>query len=422
MDDQPFPWGSILPLSLTVMVAFGIMLYGFSVFLTDGAAGGEFTTGLLSLAFGGGVVAAGLLAFPVGRWADRRGVRGIFGMGALLGALGLFGFSVAAEPWQVLAAWWFFMGPAGAMTYYEPAFIAVDRWCTVSQRPRALAVLTFIGGLAGIVFIPGVERLVAAVEWRPAARLLGVLLLVVGGGTWLFALRDEPSALHGSHEVARFSLGALFRDRRFVVYTTGMVLSFIGAQAILSHRVARFEEAGFAVAAVAVWAAIASALSLPGRSIAPFVARRFRPAYVQATAVAFMALAVVLMVDGSKVWLMNGHFALFGLAFGAVLPLRAMVMGKWYSGGNFGRTMGAQWTITSILGAAGPAVVGVLHDTTGSYQVPMTVIVATMAVAAGLILTSGRLAGREAADSLERVHYPEAPQREQGDGTYSQHH
>ena len=82
MSRNPFPWKQIVPLSLTVMVAFGIMLYGFSVFLTDGAAGGEFTTGLLSVAYGGGLVAGGTLAYPIGRRADRTGVRGIFGLGA----------------------------------------------------------------------------------------------------------------------------------------------------------------------------------------------------------------------------------------------------------------------------------------------------------------------------------------------------
>lgn len=394
MSRKPFPWKQIVPLSLTVMVAFGIMLYGFSVFLTDGAAGGEFSTGLLSVAYGGGLVAGGTLAYPIGRRADRKGVRGIFGLGAVLGAAGLALFSFATEPWQVLLAWWGLIGPAGAMTYYEPAFVAVDRWCTEEQRAKALAVLTLIGGLAGIIFLPGIERLISLVGWRPAVRTLGLLLLLTGGATALFFLRREPSIERAASIHERYSLGTILRDRRFVLFTAAMVLSSVGAQAVLSHRVARFEEAGFAVAGVAVWAAVASALSLPGRSVAPFLAQRFRSTSVQATVMGLMAVASVLMIDGSSNWQLSGHFIVFGLSFGAVLPLRAMVMSRWYSGSGYGRTMGAQWAVASLIGATGPAVVGILHDSTGGYQVPIALVASLLVGAAALVVLSGRTPAR----------------------------
>jgi len=394
MSRKPFPWKQIVPLSLTVMVAFGIMLYGFSVFLTDGAAGGEFSTGLLSVAYGGGLVAGGTLAYPIGRRADRKGVRGIFGLGAVLGAAGLALFSFATEPWQVLLAWWGLIGPAGAMTYYEPAFVAVDRWCTEEQRAKALAVLTLIGGLAGIIFLPGIERLISLVGWRPAVRTLGLLLLLTGGATALFFLRREPSIERVASIHERYSLGTILRDRRFVLFTAAMVLSSVGAQAVLSHRVARFEEAGFAVAGVAVWAAVASALSLPGRSVAPFLAQRFRSTSVQATVMGLMAVASVLMIDGSSNWQLSGHFIVFGLSFGAVLPLRAMVMSRWYSGSGYGRTMGAQWAVASLIGATGPAVVGILHDSTGGYQVPIALVASLLVGAAALVVLSGRTPAR----------------------------
>ena len=390
MSLQPFPWKQILPLSLTVMVAFGIMLYGFSVFLTDGAAGGEFSTGLLSIAYGGGLVAGGALAYPIGRRADAVGVRSIFGLGAVLGAGGLTLFSFATEPWQVLLAWWGLIGPAGAMTFYEPAFVAVDRWCSQEQRAKALAVLTLIGGLAGIIFLPGIERLISLLGWRVAVRSLGALLLVTGGGTALFFLRREPQGRPAASLPAGFSLGSIVRDRRFALFTAGMVLSSVGAQAVLSHRVARFEEAGFAVAGVAVWAAVASALSLPGRSVAPFLAQRFRPTSVEAAAMGFMAIAAILMIDGSADWQLSGHFIMFGLSFGAVLPLRAMVMSRWFSGPGYGRTMGAQWAAASLAGAVGPAVVGVLHDSTGSYEFPVSLTALLFAGAVVLVVASGR--------------------------------
>jgi MFS family permease len=387
----PFPWKLILPLATTVMVAFGIMLYGFSVFLTDGAAGGEYTTGLLSVAYGGGLVSGGLLAYPIGRRADRYGVRAIVGGGTVLGSAGLILFSYATQPWQVVVAWWVLIGPAGAMTFYEPAFIAIDRWCTKEQRARALAVLTLIGGLAGVVFLPGIERLISLLEWRPAVRLLAAVLLLTGATTVLVFIRREPSApVVPDRRPEGFSAAAVVRDPRFVFFTLAMVFSSIGAQAVLSHRVARFEEAGFAVAGVAVWAAVASALSLPGRSVAPYLAQRYRSTAVQGSVMALMGLATFFMIDGSQQWNLSAHFVVFGLSFGAVLPLRAMVMAEWFTGASYGRTMGIQWTAASLTGALGPALIGLLHDATGDYRLPMVLTTALLAGSAVLAVVSGR--------------------------------
>jgi MFS family permease len=382
-------WRRLVPLSATVLVAFGVMLYGFSIYLTDDAAGGEFSTTVLSVAYGGAVLAGGVLAFPVGRYADRHGVRAIFGLGAVLGGGGLVAFAAAQEPWQVVAAWWLLLGPAGAMTYYEPAYIAVDQWFDAALRPRALAVLTFIGGLAGIVFIPGTERLVDWLGWRPAARWLGLLLFLTAAATAAFAL---PGKATRERVVARaaFSIRRLLQDRKFLMYTAAMALSFAAAQAVLSHRVALFEESGFDAATVALWAAAASALSLPGRAVAPFLAQRFGATRIQAVATLLLALSVALMVSGGTRWEMAGHFALFGLAFGAVLPLRAMAMAGWYSGPEYGRTMGVQWTFATVAGASGPALAGIFRDVAGGYAVPAVAVAVVFGLAAAFTEVSGR--------------------------------
>src|SRR4051812_20832650 len=96
----------ILALCLIVTVAYGALYYGFAVLITDDAAGGEFSRALLSTAYGGAVLTSGVAALPVGRLADRIGVRPIMTLGALLAAVGMLAFSLAAQAWQVLAVWW----------------------------------------------------------------------------------------------------------------------------------------------------------------------------------------------------------------------------------------------------------------------------------------------------------------------------
>jgi MFS family permease len=381
-----------MPLAATIMVGFGVILYGFSVYATDQAAGADFSTTVLSLAYGGSVFVGGLLALPVGRYADKHGVRAIVGAGAVLGALGLAAFSMSHESWQVVAAWWLLIGPAQAMIYYEPAYVAIVQWSSGPDRARTLATITLIGGLAGIVFIPLAARLVALLGWRPAVLALALLLVTVGGTTSLFALPRHRDDRDGAETKPGpgISIRGLFMDRRFVFYTFALTLVLMATQGIIAHRVARFEEVGFSLATVAMWAAIASALSLPGRWIAPMLADRFGATSVQASIALIVAFSVTLMVDGTSPWQMIGHFFLFGMAFGALLPLRAMVMGDWFSGPSYGRIMGTQWTIVVLVAATGPIFVGILRDTTGDYRASTVILTALYVGAAAAIALSGR--------------------------------
>jgi cyanate permease len=66
-------------------------------------------------------------------------------------------------------------------------------------------------------------------------------------------------------------------------------------------------------------------------------------------------------------------------------------MAEWYSGNAYGRTMGMQWAAASLSGAVGPALIGLLHDTTGGYQIPMTLTTTLLAGAALLAVSSGRV-------------------------------
>jgi MFS family permease len=125
--------------------------------------------------------------------------------------------------------------------------------------------------------------------------------------------------------------------------------------------------------------------------MAPRLAERFGATRVQAIIALIVASSVLLMVDGTTSWQMIGHFFLFGLAFGALFPLRAMVMGAWYSGPTYGRVMGTQWTGVVLIAATGPVLVGVLRDTMGSYALSFGVLTVFFLMAAAVILASGRV-------------------------------
>jgi MFS family permease len=376
-----------------VAVSFGSLFYAYSVLITDRAAGGRFSTTALSTAYAGFVLVGGSLAFVVGRTADKRGVRPLVLTGSILGAAGLVVISVASAPWHVVAASWLLLGPAGAMTFYEPAFVAVDQWFGADKRGPAISLLTLVGGLAGPIFLPLTGALVDAIEWRPTARVLALTLLVAGlvAAT---ALPPHDRDLPVDHNPPR--LRDLVGERRFVLFTLSIVLSFGALQAIFFHRIAVFEDAGFSVALAATWAGIASLLSFPGRFGAPLIRGRFGGLWLYSLFATGMAVAVAIMVLADATWMMVAHFVVFGLAFGGLLPLRAVVMGRWFSGSGYGSIMGAQWSLAAIAGAAGPWLVGVGRDATGSYDGPVLVVMAALVLSAVLAILARAAPGSTA--------------------------
>lgn len=390
-SDHDAPGGEWLPLvalSTAVAVSFGVLLYAVSVLITDEAAGSVFSTTVLSVGYGGALLVGGLLAPLVGRRADRVGVRSLVVVGVGLGAAGMLALSLATQPWQVLAVFWLLLGPSGSMTFYEPAFIAVEQWFGEARRARSLATLTVIGGLAGPVFLPLTSALLDEFGWRTTSRILALILVAVGvPAALLMARTDHRQVRRG--RLAHF--GHLVRDPRLVAYTGSVALMFLCVQAVLLHRVALFEEGGFAVATASTGAAVASVLSFPGRFTVPFMARAWNGLVIQVVALVALAVSTAVAIDGTQDWQLAAHFGLFGLAFGSMLPLRASIMGEWYAGPDYGQIMGSQWLVASLAGAFGPAAVGALRDASDGYAAPMSLVTAALLVAAALTMVSARL-------------------------------
>lgn len=375
----------IAALCLIVSVAYGALYYGFAVLITEPAAGGEFSRALLSAAYGGAVITGGAAAIPVGRLADRHGVRGLMATGAVLATAGLVLFSFAEAGWQVLAVWWVVLGPATALCFYEPAYVAIQQAFAPEHRARAIATLTLAAGLSGPVFTPATGALVDGIGWRDTTRVLAAATLLAAPVA-LAWVRTRPATAATRH---RLTL-APFREPRLLVFTVAAVLAYGAVEALIIHRVARFQELGFALGTVALWAGISGLLTLPGRFALPMLSRRVHATTLLAGVIGVIAIAVALMIGGASYAQMVASFGLSGLVLGAALPLRAIVMSEWTATEVFGAIMGVQAALIALGRAGIPALTGALHDLDDGYATAMLVLTVLLAVAAALVAASAR--------------------------------
>lgn len=376
----------VYSLGLSIGVSFGAILFGTSVMITSTAAGAEYSITLLSMAFSGSVLVGAAFAVQIGRHCDSHGVRGVIGLGGVLVCTGFLVFALSTAPWQLLVGWWVFIGPGSAMVLFDPAFIAIQQWFSREQRNRAAGVLTLITGLAGPIFIPAVTYANTSLGWRWTAVLLGVAVLGANLVTSVWALRAAPSghtaavamqAPGPEHKSSWRGLPAGFLPLTICIAVTMAVL-----EAFNVHRIARFEDNGFDPIMLGWWAVAVGLLSLPGRYLLPVLANRYRSSTIWLALTALILPAVLLAVRGTESWELYGHFILFGLVFGAFMPLRAVLMSDWYSGPRFGAMMGFQAIAIAVGRAAGPAVVGWFADSSLGYSAGMILLAAALVLSA----------------------------------------
>ena len=127
-------------------------------------------------------------------------------------------------------------------------------------------------------------------------------------------------------------------------------------------------------------------VSLPARFLLPALDHRVGPTLLVAAVFATLAASALAVFGASEWWRVWLYVAVFGAAFGAVLPMRAVVMSRHFGGALYGRLMGLQYAVLSLAIAGGLTLAGFLRNLTGSYATAWLGAAATLVLAAVPIL------------------------------------
>ena len=116
--------------------------------------------------FSAALLVMGLASPLAGKLVEARGGRGAMSAGALIGAAGCAGLSVAHSAPAYYAAW-IVIGLSMRLTLYDAAFAALARIAGPSSK-RAMAQITLLGGFASTALWPIGDALADAFGWRAA--------------------------------------------------------------------------------------------------------------------------------------------------------------------------------------------------------------------------------------------------------------
>ena len=311
----------------------------------------------------------GVASFAWGAASDRYGTRAVVLAGGVLLGLGLVVASRAVELWQFLALFGVLVGTAAGSSY-TPLIATTTNWFT---RHRSLAVaLVSIGLSIGTVTVaPLATWMIVGYGWRTA-------MLALGGIAWSVVvpaalLLRQPSAQSDDARLtadggAAFSVAQALRTPQFAA------IAFTYFACCAAHSGPIFHMVSYALAcgvqpltATTVFSA-AGLGSLAGRIGCGLIADRIGAKRVLIFGLGVQALAILLYPVAHDLASLYALSALFGVAYGGVMPLYAIVIRQYFGARNMGATFGAA-NLASTLGMAiGPLAGGWIFDAFASYR------------------------------------------------------
>ena len=312
----------------------------------------------------------GVAAFGWGALSDRFGPRIVVLSGALLLGLGLALASRASSLLEFQLIYGIVVGiAAGAV--FAPMIATVTGWF---DRHRSLAVsLVSAGmGVAPMTISPFAQWLISAHDWRTA-------MLTIAIGAWVLLVPAALLVRRPPEEAAASSPGMpseggkgmtvaqALRSPQFIVLSLTFFCCCAAHSGPIFHTVSYALACGLpAMTAVTIYS-VEGLAGLGGRVLFGLLGDRFG-----ARRVVVAGLMVQAVGAGSYYFTRDaGEFyavaILFGMAYGGVMPLYAVLAREYFPMRIMGTVFGGAAMVSSLGMALGPAVGGWIFDTFHGY-------------------------------------------------------
>jgi MFS family permease len=360
-------WSIVAAGALMTCVAVGV-LFSLAVFLEPmSAATGWSRAGIsssMTLAF----LSMGVAGFGWGALSDRYGPRVVVLAGAVL--LGLSAV-LASRATSLLAFQLMFgvMTGVAAGSFFAPVISTTSAWF---ERHRSLAVsLVSAGvGVAPMTISPLAAWLMTHHDWRTAQLLIGI-------GAWVVLLpavwfiRAAPlagnAAAAGAAGTAQVNVGQALRSRAFVVLAATYFACCATHSGPIFHTVSYAIGCGLPTFAAVTIYSMEGVAGLGGRLLFGVLADRVGAKRVLIAGLLIQAIAAASYLLVSELGGFYTVAVVFGMAYGGVMPLYAVLARDYFGVRILGTILGAATMVSSLGMALGPLAGGWLYDRTGSY-------------------------------------------------------
>lgn len=366
-------------LGVAQIISWGTLFYSIAVLGPPMARALHLSETVLYGSFTCGLLVSGLVAPWTGRRIDRRGGRGVLGLGSTLAATACALLALANNG-AVMLLGWLVAGAAMAMCLYDAAFATLHRHAGERYR-KAVTALTLFGGFASTVFWPLSQYLLEARGWRSAFAVHAALNLCVALPLHVAFVPSGERFVHRSAIAGsvgpRASAGATF-----VWLALALSLAAFLASAVSAQLVNLLGAGGITARDAVLVGALIGPMQVAGRVMEFTFLRRMRPLAVGTLAFALLALALIVLarIHGARVIALS--FALlYGWSNGVMTIVRGTVPAELFGQRDYGALLGRLARPQFMLKALAPLAVTLLFALDHSRRTALYVL-AGAAVAA----------------------------------------
>jgi MFS family permease len=392
-----YGWWLVVMFGITQTITWGIVYYGFSVFLPAMASDLDWSRGQMSGALSLATLLSGLCAAPVGRWLDDHGPRLLMTIGSGLSVLLLLAWSRVDSLVQFYLVW-AAIGVVMSAVLYEPAMATITVWFE-RQRTRALTTLTLIAGFASTIFMPIESWLIELHGWRLALVLLAVFLGAITILPHALMLRRRPEdiglTVDGAPEPSTgpaprarrsgVSVGKALKESAFRWLAVAFSLNMVVSVAVSVHLIAYLQDRGYDLTLAATATGLIGAMQVAGRVVLALLGDRLSLRVLTAIILGMQPVSLVLLLFPGAVGLWS-FIVVFGASRGIMSLLRPLFLASLYGRERFASISGALAAFVTAATAIAPLGAGVAYDAMGSYDPLFWAFVLLSIVSVGVIL------------------------------------
>jgi MFS family permease len=376
-------WYIVAAVFVVTTTTSGLAFYNLSILLAAFIAERGFPVALASSATATFFIAGGVGGAIAGRLIERIDARFVIVVGATIGALALASLSVLRETWQ-LYVFHIVFGLSHGASGLVPATTLVARWFNAR---RALAFSVAFTGLSfgGILIAPAValtiERLglSGAAFYMAAAYFLGIVPVAI------LVLRPSPAAMGLAPDGAAAvpSAGATpppavssrdaWRSRYFYAVSIAY-LFLLGAQVGAIAHLYRLASVRDGVATAALAIATMATSSTVGRLIGGGLTLWVPVRLFALALMAMQAAGLALLAFATDRAAILAGASLFGVTMGNSLMMHPLLLAERFGTRDYGRIYSMSQLVTMIGVAGCPALIGVMYEASGDYELPFLVV------------------------------------------------
>ena len=315
----------------------------------------------------------GIAGFGWGAVSDRYGTRLVVLIGAVLLGLGLVLASRATSLLEFRLVYGILVG-AAAGAFFAPMIAAATRWFE-TNRSLAVSLVSAGMGVAPMTISPFSRWLISTYDWRTA-------MLTIGIAAWVLLIpaallvRQPPKptgapAVGSGPQVAPDGLGLsaaqALRSPQFIILALTFFLCCAAHSGPIFHMVSYAIGCGIpAMAAVSIYS-LEGLSGLGGRLLLGVLADRLGVKQVLVVGLLIQALAIGSYLFVSQLSEFYALSVVFGLAYGGVMPLYAVLAREYFGPRIMGTLFGAATMVSALGMALGPIVGGLIFDSFNSY-------------------------------------------------------